>query len=251
MWLTSCASRKDIVYLQDVPDHDTLYTQVETQVQHNILFRAGDKVLINVTTRNKELREMFNQVSARREDSGRERDGGEYTLDEMGEIDFPYLGKIRLAGLDRLQCESYLKQKLIDSELIKEPYVSVQYSGVGFYTLGQIGGRFVRFNHDQTTILEAIAMSGDLNISSLRNNVLLLRRNVDGTESAYRLDLTSREKLINSPAYYVQQNDIIYVEPNYKALQESTINGTQFSTYTFYVSLFSTLLSLYLLLDRL
>lgn len=246
LWFSSCASRKDIVYVQDIPDHDTIYAKLENQLQRTVLFRAGDKVLINVTTRNKELSEMFNQVSPQ---GG--RGGNEYTLNEMGEIDFPYLGKVRLAGLDRMQTEEYLKQKLIESSLIKEPYVSVQYSNVGFYTLGQLGGRFVPFSQDQTTILEALALAGDLDINSLRKNLLVIRRNVDGTESTYRLDMTSREKLVASPAYYVQQNDIIYAEPNYKTIQASTINGTQFSTYTFYISIFSTTLSLYLLIKGL
>ena len=247
LWLCSCASRKDIVYLQDVPDHDTLYARLENQVQKNILFRPGDKVYINVTTRNKELSNMFNQVSPQGSSNG----GNEYTLNEMGEIDFPYLGKIRLSGLDRMQSEQYLKDKLVESELIKEPYVSVNYSEVGFYTLGQLGGHFVAFKHDQTTILEALSLAGDLDINSLRKNLLVMRRNVDGTESIYRLDLTSRENIISSPAYYIQQNDIIYAEPNNKTIQGSTINGTQFSTYTFYLTIFSSALSLYLLMQNL
>ena len=94
-------------------------------------------------------------------------------------------------------------------------------------------------------------MAGDLDINSLRKNLLVIRRNVDGTESTYRLDLTSREKLIASPAYYIQQNDIIYAEPNNKTIQTSSINGTQFYTYTFYISLFTTTISLYLLVQNL
>lgn len=244
--LSSCASRKNIVYVQDIPDVDTIYAQADRKILSNIQFRPGDKVFINVTTRNKELSEMFNQVSAQ---AGRE--GNEYTIDESGEIDFPYLGKVRIAGLDRLQTEAYLKKKLIESELIKEPYVSVQYNNVGFYTLGDMGGGFVAFKHDKTNILEAIAMSGDLQITGLRKNVLVIRQNPDGTESTYRLDLTSIEALHASPAYYLQQNDIIYVEPNNKKIQTSNINGTTFNTYSFYMSLFSTTLSLIILFRNL
>ena len=246
LWLTSCASRKDIVYLQDIPDVDTLFADANAQLQRNVLFRPGDKININITTRNRELSEMFSQVSPQGT-----RGGNEFTLDEMGEIDFPYLGKIRIAGLDRMQTEAYLKKKIIESELIKDPYVSVQYSSVGFYTLGDIGGRFIPFNKDRTTILEALAMAGDVPLTGLRKNVLLIRKNVDGTESTYRLDLTSREKLYSSPAYYLQQNDILYVEPNYKQLQTTTVNGMQFSTYTFYISMISTAFSLFFLVQSL
>lgn len=244
--LSSCASRKDIVYLNDIPDVDTLYAKVETQLQHKILLRPGDQVRINVSARNKELSEMFSRVSATSE-----KGGNSYTIDEMGEIEFPFVGKIRIAGLDRLQTEEYIKTKIIESELIKEPYVSVEYSNLGFYKLGEWGGGFVEFQKDQTTILEAISLAGDLSIDGLRKNVLLIRRNEDGSENTYRLDLTSREKLYNSPAYYVQQDDIIYVEPSNKRIQQSTINGTNFSTYSVYLSLFTTGLSLFLLIRNL
>ncbi len=243
---SSCASRKDIVYLNDIPDVDTLYAKVETQLQHKIQLRPGDQISINVSARNKELSEMFSRVSAKSE-----KGGNSYTIDEMGEIEFPFIGKIRIAGLDRMQTEEYIKNKIIESELIKEPYVSVEYSNLGFYKLGEWGGGFVEFQKDQTTILEAIALAGDLSINGLRKNVLLIRRNEDGSENTYRLDLTSREKLYSSPAYYVQQDDIIYVEPNYKQLQQSTINGTNFSTYSVYLSLFTTGLSLFLLIRNL
>ena len=244
--LCSCASRKDIVYMNDIPDQDTLYARVESQLQHNIMLRPGDKVTINVTARNKELSEMFNQTSGSDADNQHS-----YTIDPMGEIDFPFVGKIRIAGLDRMQAEEYIKQKIVDSELIREPYVSVSYSNLGFYKLSEWGGGFVEFKQDQTNILEAISLAGDLSINALRKNVLVIRRNEDGSENTYRIDLTSREQVYNSPAYYIQQNDIIYVEPNYKAIQQSTINGTNFSTYSVYLSLFTAALSLYLLIRNL
>lgn len=240
---TSCASRKNVVYLNDIPQYDTLYAKIESQLAHNIQFRPGDKLSIVVKTRNKELSDMFN-LAAHQNTNGRTTSN--YTIDEMGEIDFPFLGKIRIAGLDRMQTEAYIKQKLIDSELIKEPYISVDYSNVGFYTLGEIGKGFHVFTQDRTTILEAISMSGDLNIDGLRKNILVIRRNLDGSESTYRVDLTNREQLYHSPAYYIQQNDIIYVEPDYKRVQESTINGRMFSTYSVWISLLSTSMTVFL-----
>lgn len=244
----SCASRKNVVYLNDIPQHDTLYAKVESQMAHNIQFRSGDKLSIVVTTRNKELSEMFNRTVHQ---SANGRGSSNYTIDEMGEIDFPFLGKIRIAGLDRMQTEAYIKQKLIDSELIKEPYVSVDYSNVGFYTLGEIRKGFVPFTQDRTTILEAISLAGDLNINGLRKNILVIRRNLDGSESTYRVDLTNREQLYQSPAYYIQQNDILYVEPNYKQVQETTINGRIFSTYSVWISLISTTMTVILFVRNL
>lgn len=246
--LSSCASRKDIVYLNDIPQTDTLYAQVQNQMQHAIQFRPGDKLNITITARNKELTELFNQTAHQ---NGSSRGASIYTVDPMGEIDFPFLGKIRIAGLDRMQTEEYIKQKLIDSELIREPYVSVDYGNVGFYTLGELGGRFVPFESDQTTILEAIARAGDLSLNGVRKNLLVIRRNVDGSENTYRVDLTSREQVYNSPAYYIQQNDILYVEPNFKQLQSTTINGTQFNTYHVWISLLSTAMTLFLFVQNL
>ena len=240
---SSCASRKNVVYLNDIPQHDTLYAKIESQLAHNIQFRPGDKLSIVVKSRNKELSEMFNFASHQTTTG---RNTSNYTIDEMGEIDFPFLGKVRIAGLDRMQTEAYLKQKLIDSELIKEPYVSVDYSNVGFYTLGEIRKGFIPFTQDRTTILEAISLAGDLNINGLRKNILVIRRNLDGSESTYRVDLTNREQLYQSPAYYIQQNDILYVEPNYKQVQETTINGRIFSTYSVWISLISTTMTVIL-----
>lgn len=245
---SSCASRKNVVYLNDIPQHDTLYAKIESQVVHNIQFRPGDKLSIVVTARNKELSEMFNRTAHQNANG---KGSSNYTIDEMGEIDFPFLGKIRIAGLDRMQTEAYIKQKLIDSELIKEPYVSVEYSNVGFYTLGELRHAFVPFQQDRTTILEAISLAGDLTINGLRKNILVIRRNLDGSESTYRVDLTNREQLYHSPAYYIQQNDILYVEPNYKQVQESTINGRIFSTYSVWISLISTTMTVILFVRNL
>jgi len=242
----SCASRKDIVFLNDIPDHDTLYAKIENQFQHNIQLRPGDQVCINVSARNKELSEMFNRVS-----SQNEKGTNSFTIDEMGEIDFPFIGKIRIAGLDRMQTEEYIKNKIIESELIKEPYVSVEYSNLGFYKLGEWGGAFVPFQNDQTNILEAVALAGDIPINGLRKNVLVIRRNQDGTESTYRLDFTNREQLYHSPAYFVQQNDIIYVEPNNKQLQQTTFNGATVHNYMTYLSLVSMSVSIILLIKNL
>ncbi|MBE6330721.1 MAG: hypothetical protein E7070_00235 [Bacteroidales bacterium] len=244
--LTSCASRKDFLYLQDIPQHDTVFAKLETEAVRNIKFRPGDNVSIHVTSRNQELNQFFSQISPTNTNSK-----SNFTLDEMGEIDFPFVGKIRLSGLDRMQAEAYIKQKLIDSEMIREPYVTVSFEQLGFYTLGDLGGSFVTFKKDQTTILEAIAMAGDLEVTGRRQNIMLLRRNLDGSESAYRLDLTSREQLVNSPAYFVQQDDIIYVEPRNKKIQQSTINGTTYSTVSGIVSLLTTAISLYLLFKSL
>ena len=247
--LSSCASKKDFLYLQDIPQKDTLYTDMESKVQRNIQFRPGDRLSIRVTSRNRELNELFGQVSS--SGASATRGSSNYTLDEMGEIDFPFVGKLRIGGLDRVQAEAYIKQKLIESEIIREPYVSVEYDQIGFYTLGDLGGGFIPFTSDQTTILEAIAMAGDLRETGRRQNIMLLRRNADGSESAYRLDITSREKLHQSPAYYVQQNDIIYVEPRNKRIQTSTINGTTYSTVGGFMSLFSTVVTLYLFIKSL
>lgn len=247
--LSSCASKKDFLYLQDIPQRDTLYAEVESKVQRNIQFRPGDRVSIRVTSRNRELNELFGQVSS--SGASATKGNSNYTLDEMGEIDFPFVGKLRIGGLDRLQAEAYIKQKLIESEIIREPYVSVEYDQIGFYTLGDMGGGFIAFKNDKTTILEAIAMAGDLETTGRRQNILLLRRNADGSESAYRLDLTSREQLYNSPAFYMQQNDIIYVEPRNKKIQTSTINGTTYSTVGGFLSLFSTVVTLYLFIKSL
>jgi polysaccharide export outer membrane protein len=150
-----------------------------------------------------------------------------YIIDINGNINFPGLGFVKVAGLTRLQAVEFLQKQL--EVYVEDVVVNIQLMNFKYTVLGQVkapGVQSVPVGTERLTILEAIAKAGDLQITGLRNNVLLIRE-VNGQRVEYRLDLTSKD-LYQSPAYYIRQNDVIYVEPNFTA----NFQGTNFQTFT-------------------
>lgn len=134
-----------------------------------------------------------------------------YLVDNNGYIDFPVLGEIKVEGLTRSELSQLLKEKI--SAYAKSPLVTVRIQNFKVSVLGEVnipGTKMIQ--NERVTVLDAIGMAGDLTINGVRNNVLIIR-DIDGKKEFHRIDLTSSE-LLNSPYYYLQQNDVIYVEPN-------------------------------------
>ena len=121
-------------------------------------------------------------------------------------------------------------------ELAKDPTVTVEFINSGVSVLGQVlkPGR-IDFNKDYMTITDALALAGDITIKGMRDNVKVLR-NIDGKIYTYTVDLTNAEKTITSPAYYLQQNDVVYVEPNNMTKRETIANGNSATNISFWVS---------------
>jgi polysaccharide export outer membrane protein len=162
-----------------------------------------------------------------------------FLIDQQGNINFPVLGFVHLAGLTRLEATVKLQELL--AVYVDAPTVNIQLKNFKVTILGQVKNPgTVTLNSERATILDAIGMAGDLELSALRKNVLLIREK-EGKRMEYRVDLTSKE-LYKSPAYYVCQNDVIYVEPNAGARfqSQSLQNYTQVLT-----PLISIFLSLY------
>ncbi len=236
--LASCGSPQNLVYVQDIVEG----TPINVQEAQPIKLRPGDKLNISVHSRDEELSQMFNIDG--------EGSHGFYTVDEKGQIDFPILGLLTVRGLTRQEVAYTIKQRLLASQMIKDPTVTVSYVDNGFSVLGEVNNPgWHEFTQDQTTILEGIALSGDLTINGVRENVLVLRT-VNGKQVPYRVDLTSMHSIYSSPVYYLQQGDMIYVEPNETRLNQSTPNGNSFRTPTFWISLFSFGLSVAILFTK-
>ena len=242
--LTSCKTPQDIAYLQDV----TNSVPIKTQSDGYIRFMPGDKLSIYVHSRDEQLMNLFN-LSGRNGSYNMTSSNGEnyapYTVDDNGEIDFPVLGNIKIEGLTRDEVGKKIKNELISQSLCKDPIVTVAFYNMSFSVLGNAGTGMKKINKDRITLMEAIAM-GDLNINGLRKNVLVMRQEGD-KQVPYRVDLTSAESVYNSPVYYIRQNDIIYVEPNDMAKRGSTVMGSSAYTPTFWLGLFSSIVSLGLL----
>ena len=240
--LNSCATQEKILYLQD----NVINQEIETIKGGEIRFQPNDIISIFVNSKNPELAAVFNLpriqsiVGNESSNSSSNAYNGalNYTLNAKGEIDFPVLGTILAKGMTKSELAEYIKKEIINSELIKDPIVTVEYANLTFTTMGEVvrpGNYYLK--KEQTTILEALGMSGDLTISGVRDRVFLTRK-LDNKLITYQLDLRSKN-IYQSPAFYVQQNDVIYVEPNKYRSNQSTVSGNSFASTSFWISLAS------------
>lgn len=238
--LTACNTPKDITYFQDV----TAGSSIEVKQPYQVKVQPGDKLRIIVSTKDERLSEMFNiqstGITNTASDQGNQLG---YTVNPWGEIDFPQIGMQKVSGLTRDQVAALLKKELQDNDLVKDPVVIVDFLNMGVVVLGDVKspGHY-RITNDRFTLLEALAMAGDLNITADRTNIMVTRETV-GRQEVYEVSLLDAEQLYKSPAFFLQQNDVIYVEPNNKRKRESTINGNTALTYGFWMSLASFLMS--------
>src|SRR5690606_441570 len=212
---TSCASRKDLVYFQ--PDSVQLNTSYELNAPK---LQPGDILAISVTADDIRATQPFNQVSPYQTGTIQSTNPfiPTYAIDVNGEIDFPKLGKVKLAGKTRTQAIEYLRREV--GRFIVDPGISIEVRNFRVTVLGEVKspGTFT-INNDRITLLEALGHAGDLTINGVRKNILVIREQ-NGKKQEFRVDLTKREAL-NSPAYYLAQNDVVYVEPNGARVQSS------------------------------
>ncbi|MBQ9820289.1 MAG: polysaccharide biosynthesis/export family protein, partial [Bacteroidales bacterium] len=173
-----------------------------------------------------------------------------YTLDSKGEVDFPVLGKVALSGLTREEAASRLKDLLIASKQVKDAVVTVEFMNLGFSVLGEVNrpGRY-KIDRDRFTLFDALGLAGDLTINGERETVTLVRHNgVD--DEVYKLNLLDSKQLYASPAFCIQQGDVIYVTPNDKRRREATVNGNNVRSSSFWISLASLLTSMSVLIFK-
>ena len=236
--LTSCKTPKDIAYLQDV----NVNMPIRTQVDGSIRFQTGDKLSIYVHSRDQQLMDLFN-LTKNTSTVSTSNTTLAYTVDNNGYIDFPVLGLVKVQGFTRIEVAQSIKNRLMTENLCKDPVVTVNFYEMYFSVLGNTGAGVKPINKDKITILEAIAMANDLNITGIRKNVLVMRKE-GNQEVPYRVDLTSAESIYNSPVYYIRQNDVIYVEPNNMAKRGSTVMGSSAYQPGFWFGMFSSVASM-------
>lgn len=231
--LTACKTPKNITYLQDV----NVNVPIQTQTDGSIRFQPGDKLSIYVHSRDEKLTALFNlslNIS-----SGSSSQQYAYTVDEKGKINFPVLGMVKVQGLTRIEVARTIEDLLINNDLCKDPVVTVEFYNMSFSVLGTVSGAGVKqITKDKITLLDAIAMASDLQIDGKRKNVLVMRQEGD-KQVPYRVDLTSAESIYNSPVYYIQQNDVVYVEPNNKHKRNANVMGNTAYQPSFWMSLAS------------
>lgn len=248
---TSCETYKKINYLQDVQ----INTTEQIAENQGIRIQPKDMLSIVVSSKTPELASVFNlPVVSYQAGSEVVSSGGTYRLlgyvvDNDGCIDFPVLGRIEVAGLTRWQLQEKIKQMAISQGLIKDLIVTVEFMNFNISIIGEVTapGTY-KINGDKVTLLEAISMAKDLTIFGKRDGVYVIREE-NGTRTTYKLDLRSAD-IFKSPAFYLRQNDVVYVEPNNVRAGQSTINENSLKSVSMWISISSFLTSLSVLIFK-
>lgn len=238
--MASCSVPKDIVYIQDAPRNEKVAIAErfvdKIQVDDLLGISVSSTVLgANTASFNKGNSETAGGTSAQG-----------YLVDRNGEINFPYIGRLKVRGMTREQLRDTLEVLLAKEELVPEPRVTVNLQNFRFYTLGATGKMTMQnaaqgMQGERLTLLQAIAMCGDLDISGQRKNVTIIRE-MDGYREIGTVDLTSKD-VFDSPYYYVAQNDIIYVEPNDKMKRQANLDFTPLTVITSVLSFATSILT--------
>ena len=214
--LASCGSYKKLTYLQDM---DSLATY-EVKEQPDVLIGVNDKLRIVVTCQEPTLAAPFNLstgVFSVNPETGEsvtklssEAESG-YVVDKNGYIDFPVIGLVKAEGLTLEGLREDLIDKIIETKYIKDPIVLVEFMNFQFTVLGEANPGNYNVPNGHINLLEALALAGDLKPSAKRDDVWVIRTE-NGQRMVYSVDMRSKD-LFESPAFNIQQNDIIYVKP--------------------------------------
>lgn len=244
--LTSCGSAQNVAYLQN---SDEINYELSRYL-YDARIMPKDQITISVNTTNPEASIPFNLLLQNSYSQGRsvQTSAGvlmPYLVDNEGYINFPIVGKLKVGGLTKSEAEKLVTEKirtyLAETE---NPVVTVTMASYSVSVLGEVArpGSF-QVSREKINILEALAQAGDLTIYGVRENVKLIREDATGKKSIVTLNLNDAN-IINSPYYYLQQNDVIYVEPNNVKAQNSKVGQTTtlwFSATSILISLTSLL----------
>lgn len=246
--LAGCKAPTDIAYFQDMQELQESTSQKVKEVKAKTM----DKLTVIVKSKDNELAMPLNlYTQAGRVGNGSVSAAGYsnnnmcyYTVDANGNIDMPVLGEVHVAGMGRTEIAAHVKNELIKRSIVLDPTVTVEFVDMSYSVIGEVRnpGMFT-FDRDRLTILQAISRAGDLQITGERTNVCVIREE-NGLAKHYYVDLTNAQSVYNSPVYYLQQDDIVYVEPNAKRMRESRPNGNTFNTASFWISIVSMVASL-------
>ena len=241
MAITSCQSTKNIAYIQN---SDSI-SYAQSRYLYDAKIMPKDQLTITVNTVNPEASLPYNLLLQNAYTQARtlSTTGGTlmpYLVDNEGYINFPVVGRLKVSGLTKSECENMILEKIRPYMAETEnPVVTVRMSSYSVSVLGEVArpGSF-QVAREKITILEALAQAGDLTIYGVRNKVKLIREDATGKKEIHTLDLTNAN-IVNSPYYYLQQNDIVYVEPNKVKAQNASVG----SMTTLWVSATSILIS--------
>ena len=225
--LASCGSQKDVPYFQNSESVDLS----KSQYLYDARIMPKDQLTITVSTLDDQAAVPFNLTvptpqSANNRSSYSQAMLQVYLVDNAGFINFPVIGQLKVGGLTKSEAEKMIEDKIRPYMAAEEnPIVTVRMTGYQISVLGEVGhpGTFT-VSREKISILEALAQAGDLTIYGQRKNVQLIREDATGKKSIYTFDLTDAD-IINSPYFYLQQNDVVYVTPNKVKAQNSSVGS--------------------------
>lgn len=240
--LVSCSPQtyKKINYLQDIEQD----TSMSMTMNNGIIIQPQDQLSIVVTSRDPKMAIAFNlPVSTFFTGTEMSASGGNqhitgYTVNNEGNILFPSLGELHVAGLNRWELQELVTDKLAETGLLKDAVVTVEFLNFKVSVLGEVTspGTY-SVSGDKITIFQALALARDLTIYGQRENVKVIREQ-NGERQIFAVDLTD-SGIFASPAYYLQQNDVVYVTPSKVRAGQGEINENYFKSGNFWISLAS------------
>lgn len=233
--LDSCASSKNVPYFQN----SDFYDGSQSAYLYDARIMPKDELTITVSTIIPQAAVPYNLTAP----TGGSGEGGglqDYLVDNQGYIMFPVVGKLKVAGLTKSEAEELILSKIKPYMNADEnPIVTVRLSGYAITVLGEVGGPGTfKVTREKINILEALAKAGDLTIYGKRDRVFLIREDATGKKEFHKLNLNDAN-ILDSPYYYLQQNDIVYVEPNKVKARNSNLG----QSVTIWFSVLSTLMS--------
>ena len=226
---SSCTHWKDIAYFQNSDQVDLSMTSG----LYDARIMPKDEITITVNTLTPDVANVFN-LQVQRSFSGGSIGSTNsgmlmpYLVDNDGYINFPILGRLKVIGMTKRECEQMILKRIRPYMAETEnPIVTVRMSSFSVTVLGEVGrpGTFT-VGREKISILEALAQAGDATIYGIRNPVKLIREDAYGKREIHKLDLNDAE-ILNSPYYYLQQNDIVYVEPRKQKITYANVDRTR------------------------
>ncbi len=220
--VVSCTSTRKITYFDNIKDQ-TFYGASKPD---EVLIAPNDILSINISSLNQDASAIFNQGQGSNTITttvtGSQSQRGGYLVNPEGYIQLPVLGKLKASGLTKDQLKNAITKLLLDQKLLKDPLVEIRYLNYEVTILGEVGKpTVITVPNEKISMLKAIGLAGDLTIYGRRSNVLLIREEA-GNRVTHHIDLTSAD-FLSSPYYYLEPNDIVYVEPNKARASQSSM----------------------------
>lgn len=258
--LNSCLSTKKIEYVRGAEKEYAVPQQIAQVFELEI--QPDDELAIAVSSKNADLIKPFDTNTLIGGGSGLSQTGvsgaqvntasgvAYFLVDKYGNIEFPVFGTVCTKGKTAKQLASYLQQRFISEGYIKDAVVNVKIMSFKVTVLGDVREPGTQtFTGERLTILEALGRAGDMNSSARREDVLVIRE-VGGKRVTYQIDLRDTKNVFENPAYYLQQNDVVYVKPNKSVRMKGSTGYSLFQTGATAISMLVSVVSLIIAITR-